>query len=166
MSTGVLPSLKIWRTIKLGTGIKDANGFREAIRNAGMKISDRANNMLDRPAFTVASEETEIDLARVTVAELGFSEATRRDKVYERAIRIGLQLCPTETGPQSRLQYVDQPNGEWLRVCSEPILYSDGSLRVFYVGRSDSELWLLSYYADPGSLWCPVSQLLFRRPRK
>jgi len=158
----------VWRTLKLGTGLKTADDFRKAVRDCGMKISDWANDILGKPVFTVATEETEVDLVKVTVAELGFKEGARRDQIYERAKELGLELCPSEVGPQLRLQYKDQPNGEWLLIGMEPIRYSDGGLDVFRVARAGDGRWLDSDYDSgrPALVWYAVPQWVFVRPRK
>ncbi|TSC94043.1 MAG: hypothetical protein CEN87_712, partial [Parcubacteria group bacterium Licking1014_1] len=44
----------VWKTIKLGTGSKNADDFRKAIKDCGMKIGDWANDILGKPEFTVA----------------------------------------------------------------------------------------------------------------
>jgi len=155
-----------WKTVKLGTGLKSADDFRRTLNAGGIKISDWANDILGKPAFSVAAEATEVDLIKVTVAELGFKKGARRDQIYERAKELGLQLCPPEVGPQLRLQYQDQPNNEWILVGMEPIAGSGGSLRVFSVGRGGSGLWLRSRWGYPDYVWGPGSRLAFVFPRK
>ena len=157
---------KVWKTIKLGTGFKKADDFRRALRDGEFRLSDWASDILGKPAFTVASEETEVDLVKVTVAELGFKKGARRDQIYERAKELGLEFCPPEVGPQLRLQYQDQPNGEWILVAMEPIIGSGGYPSVFCVGRGDSELWLSSRWGDPDGFWGPDGLWVFCRPRK
>lgn len=161
------PSLNIWKTIKIGTGLKTGKDFSKAIKDNGMNvISDWADDLLSRPEFKTATEEQEVDLVKLTVAELGFKQGARRDQIYDRARELGLELCPAEVSPQLRLQYNNQPNGEWIRIAMEPIRDSDGDLRVFDVGCRDSRLWLFSLYGDPGSFWLAVSRWAFVRPRK
>jgi len=155
-----------WKTIKLGTGIKDANGFRQAIKDAEMRISDWANDIIGKPEFTVIAGETEVDLVKVTVAELGFKNGARRDQIYDRAKELGLELCPSEVGPQLRLQYKDQPLNEWILIGIEPIRASGGGLSVFDVAHSVDGLWLRSDYGNPGSVWNAGSHWVFVRPRK
>lgn len=155
---------KVWRTIKLGTpGLKTAEDFRRAIKDNGMKIGDWANDILGQPGFTVADEETEIDLVCLTVAELGFKDGARRDKIYTEAQKFGLQLCPAEVGPQLRLQYKDQSSGEWIFVAMDPITASGGGLRVFRVGRDGRGLWLDGDYGNPGSFWGGGDRWVFAR---
>jgi len=154
----------VWKTINLGTG-KNADDFRKVLKDRGFNIGNWANDILGKPAFTAATEATEIDLVKVTVAELGFKEGARRDQIYERAKELGLELCPSEVGPQLRLQYQDQPNNEWLLIGMKPIADSGGDLRVFCVKRNDSELWLSGDWGPPGSVWNPGSQWVFRLSR-
>ena len=156
----------IWKTIKLGTGFKTADEFRRALRDGGFRISGWASDILGNPAFKVASEETEVDLIKVTVAELGFKEGVRRDQIYERAKEFGLELCPAEVGPQLRLRYKDQPNGEWILVAMEPIFASDGNPRLFPVGRNDSGLWLSGLWSPPARFWPADRRWVFCRPCK
>ena len=158
-----IPDFKVWKTIKLGTGLKTAGDFRKAIKDNKMRISDWANDILGKPKFKVAEKETEIDLVLVTVAELGFKNGATREQIYARAKELDLDLCPAEAGPQLRLQYKDQPNGEWLVVAMEPITDSVGGLYLFYVERSDSDLWLHSYYVHPDDVWDAGARFVFSR---
>ena len=155
-----------WKTIKLGTGIKDANGFRQAIKNAEMRISDWANDIIGKPEFVVIAGEMEVDLVKVAVGELGFKDGARRDQIYDRVKELGLEICPPEVGPQLRLQYKDQPLDEGILIGMEPIRYSDGDLYVFDVGHNDDGFWLHGYYGGPDDVWRTDCQWVFVRPRK
>ena len=162
-----MPNFKVFKTIKLGTnGLKTADDFRKAIKGCGMKIGDYANDILGKPAFTVATEETELDLIVVSVAELGFKNRAKRENIYARAQELGLQLCPNEVGPQLRLQYTDQPKGEWLVVAIEPITDSGGYLKLFSVGQHDDDMWLFYDYGRPDDIWDGSRRFVFVRPRK
>ncbi|OGZ32058.1 MAG: hypothetical protein A3H02_02710 [Candidatus Niyogibacteria bacterium RIFCSPLOWO2_12_FULL_41_13] len=157
---------KTWKTIKLGTGLKATDDFRKVLNDNGFDISDWASDILGKPAFTVAAEKTEVDLVKVTVAELGFKKGARRDQIYKRTKELGLVLCPPEVGPQLRLQYQDQPNGEWILVGMKPITGSCGYLLVFRVERGDSGLWLNSYWSSFAYVWSPDDWWVFCLPRK
>ncbi len=158
--------LKVWKTIKLGTGFRTADDFRKALKDNGFNVSDWANDILGEPAFTVATEEIEVDLVKITVAEIGFKKGARRDQIYGRAKEIGLELCPSEVGPQLRLQYQDQPNGEWALIGMEPIADSGGRLCVFGVKRYGSSLWLDGDWGHPDFFWLPDDLWVFVFPRK
>jgi hypothetical protein len=121
------------KTIKLGTHM-DADTLRKAMKKSGYQIGPWADDILGKPGFTVSSKEVEVDLLVASVAELGFSRGASYKDVCARAAELGLELCPAEVGPQLRLQYDDQPAGDWLRIAMHPIVDSDGHLGIFAVG--------------------------------
>ncbi|MGP8199336.1 MAG: hypothetical protein ACLQU4_07530 [Limisphaerales bacterium] len=165
--TAPAPNFKTFRTLKLGTGISDGDGFRKALKEAEFSIGDLANDILGKPAFTASPEAKEVELVIVSVAELGFKKAATRKDIYARAIECGLVLCPAEVGPQLRLQYTDQPKGEWLFIGMEPIdvaVLDIRDLRIFDVEhRNNNELWLSSDNGDPGHVWKATDHWVFLR---
>ncbi|MBI3046168.1 MAG: hypothetical protein HYY86_01310 [Candidatus Harrisonbacteria bacterium] len=149
-----------WKTIKLGTDLKTADDFRHALKVGGYRISDWANDILGKSAFTAANQET-VELVKVSVKELTGKDQAPFQEIIQRAEERGLKKCPVEVGPQLRLQYSDQPYGEWLVVAMEPIAASDGYLRLFSVGHDVSGRWLSSYYGDPDFVWDGVYRFVF-----
>ncbi len=154
---------KTWKTIQLGTGLQTADDFRKAVKSAGMKIGDWANDILGKPAFTATTIETEVELVVASVAELGFKDGATRKDIYVRAQELGLDLCPPEVGPQLRLQYTDQPKGEWLVIAMEPITDSDGDLNLFSVARDGGGRWLSANDGYPGHFWHGNFRFVFLR---
>jgi hypothetical protein len=155
---------KIWKTVQLGTGVKDAESFREAIQERGMRLGDWANNIIDQPEFTVAPGPTEVDLVLVAIAELGFPAVAKLRDIYQAVENRGFRLCPAEVGPQLRLQYPDQPAGESLAIGMEPSTISDGSLRLFDVAHLGDGQWLLSCYGHPECRWPADHRFVFVLP--
>ncbi len=156
--------LKVWKTIKLGTGgLKTSADFLAALKEQKFQTSDWAKDILGKSEFTVATQETEVDLVVVTVAELGFKENAIRSDIYRRAQELGLDLCPAEVGPQLRLQYQDQPKGEWLIIAMNPITDSGGDLHVFNVAHDGLGLWLSSDFGNPGYFWRAGHRWVFLR---
>jgi len=155
-----------FRNIELDTGIQNGPAFQKAIEGNGMEMSNWAKDLLNSPDFKVVGERADADLVEVSVAALGFGRATRYDAICARAQELGLELCPPEVGPQLRLQYQDQPNGEYLGIAMKAIRDSDGYPDVFYVHRNDDELWLLGIVGRPDYVWNPDIRFVFLRPRK
>ncbi len=159
--------------IKLGT-LKNADAIRQALTGQGYRISDWASNILSKPAFTVASAETSLELVQVAVGELGFEQGhtlivgypdvkllVTREQIYDRALKKGLVLCPAEVGPQLRLQYPDQPMGEWMLIAIEPIADSGGDLNVFCVERDSAGCWL--HACTDAGYWDQRTRWVFAR---
>lgn len=156
------PELKVWKTVKLGTGLKTGDDFRKVFTDQNFHLSAWASDILGKEAFTVAPEATEVDLVVVSAKDLGFNRATRYDKICARANELGLELCSSEVGPQLRLQYLDQPNDEWLTIAMEAIRDSSGHLHVFRVTHGADGLWLVAGCGNPGGSWNLGARFVFR----
>ena len=150
---------KTFMIVKLGTGLKTADEFRSAFVSGGCQISDWASDILNK--VVVATKETELELVVASVAELGFKKGAKYSDICDQIKELGHDLCPAEVGPQLRLQYENQPNGEWLRVAMEPIEDSGGDLGVFLVRRGDDDQWLSTHYVSPGLVWIPEDVFVF-----
>lgn len=133
-----------WMVLKLGVH-KTVEAYRQALKANGFKIGDWASDILGKPDFTVSSEEMDIELVRLSVAELGFKKGATLSDIYTKADKLGLDPCPNEVGPALRLTYKDQPKGEWVVVAMKPIAASDGNLDVFSVEHDDCDRWLNAY---------------------
>ncbi len=149
-----------WKTIKLGTH-PTIEAITTALEADGFKIGTYARQILAK--IRLALKETEIELVRVSVTDLGFTRAASRKVIYERALSLGLVLCPAEVGPQLRRQYADQPYGNWFLVAMEPIAGSDRGLDVFRVGHGGAGQWLDASSGRPGDEWNPENQWVFAR---
>ncbi len=156
---------KIWRTLKLGTGLKTADDFRKALKKSGSKIGNWADDLLGRSGFQPAStKEIEVDLYILTTAELtGKPKGGTTAEVFAGAQRLGFEKCPPEVGPQLRLQYQDQPMNEWLLIGMEPITDSNGNLDVFYVVRDGYGQGLYPNYDFADYFWFGSRRWVFVR---
>jgi|GEM_PF-842094 len=161
--------LKVWKTIKLGTGLKTADDFKEAINKKGYLLGDEASSVLCSQDFESEEKEIEVDLVIVPISRLGFSDDVTLDRIHDRAFcGLGLDLCPPEVGPQLLLQYPDQPNDEWLFVAMESIVRPGGSKFEFCVGchdLRDGRRGLHGDFIEPGLQWASDFKFVFVKPR-
>ncbi|MBI2062919.1 MAG: hypothetical protein HYT61_01610 [Candidatus Yanofskybacteria bacterium] len=161
-------SFQTWKTIRLGTGLYTAGDFRKALANKGFVIGHWSDDAIEKPAFaaSISREKKEVELVKVTAAELGFKTGATRGDIYGRAIQLGLKLSPAEVGAQLRLQYPDQPHGEWLLIAMEPIEDSSGGLGVAEVGHGGHGgpgLWLCGDNSSSNYVWPGFVNWIFVR---
>ena len=157
---------KVWKAIKLGDF---ANSFalRNALDAADCGIGDLAEEILARPAFTLASTKTDVDLVVVSAAELGFAvEPVSLRDIYSHAEKLGLGLAPAEVGPALRLQYFDQPIGKFLHVGMKPIATWQGDPLIFVVADGGAGLILIGQNGNADAQMRASSNFLFVRPRE
>jgi hypothetical protein len=159
--------IPIWKTITLG-GYKGANAFRDAMDKAPcpIRVGEWADEILGRPAFSFSNTRVDLDLVVISVSRLGFGKdgASLRD-VYMRASGFGLELCPAEVGPVLRLNYLDQPVGEFLQVAMRPVARYSGELVDFTLGNGGAGLLLIGADARPEVILPGAARFVFVRPR-
>jgi len=153
----------VWKTIKIGTF---ANFFAlsNALDAAGCGIGNSAGEILARPTFTVSATTTSVELFRVSAAELGFrTDTALLADIYARAKRLGFGLAAAEVGPQLRLQYFDQPIGEFLIIGMEPIRTWQGAPVILNVANGGAGLILIGQDGSADAQIPAASRFVFVR---
>jgi hypothetical protein len=130
MKTNNTFNFPIWKTITIGKG-RTGIGLLEEILAKFDKDAGNATSAL-KTAFTPHSKTETFDLVALEMHQVGFlpSGATANDftartieldGMFKWAQLVGLEICPMEIGPQLRLDYPDQPEGEICLIAMEPI---------------------------------------------
>ncbi|MBR0820010.1 DUF1127 domain-containing protein [Bradyrhizobium liaoningense] len=153
-----------WKTIRIGT-FTDTFALRSAMSAMGCGVGNAADEILARPAFTLSREKAEVELVAVSVAELGLrGETSSLREIYARAQQLGLALAPAEIAPQLRLQYLDQPIGEFLTIGMEPIGTWAGEAVVLTVANGGAGLILIGQDGREDAQISAISRFVFVRP--
>lgn len=103
----VLPNkFQIWKTIKLGTGLKIADDFRKALNQSGNNIASWANGVLEETMLAVRETEIEVDLYNLTTTELtGKEEFGTIAEVFAGAKRLGFEKCSPQRSANGRMAF-------------------------------------------------------------
>ena len=120
--------------------------------------------MLKSKDFSTQKKPEQVATVRLRVRDLfGNSSNTQTtEDIYKKAQDFGLDLCPAEVGPHLRLNYKDQPLGEWFSIAMKQIADPDGYPNVFYLERYEDGVWLDYNWAKPEYKWDPDNELIFR----
>lgn len=161
------PNFPVWKTSILGL-YKSPEDYGDqllmTLLEPRFKIGPSSIELLKK--ISIRREQALVDLVRPSVADLGFTEATKYGDICARAIDYGLELCPPEVGPLLRLFRMDQPDGEWQVVAMPSIrLREDGEPLIFMMGNSNGVLWLNTNSGDPNIYWGVKTLFTFVKPR-
>jgi len=163
---GSAVAVPVWKTITVGT-FADSLALRNALDAAGCRIGDTVGQILARPAFTVSATKTDVGLVAVSVAELGFQTDTASlADIYARARQLGFEFAAAEVAPQLRLQYFDQPIGEFLIIGMEPIKTWTGEPLILTVANGGAGLILIGQDGSADAEISVTSRFLFVRPNE
>jgi len=154
------PDKKIFmQTLETDPSIQTPGQAEAKIKEKGMNVSDYARDILYKTEFS--GEGKQYEIVSFSVEQLGFKgNATLKD-IYAKAIELGLEICPAEVGLLLRLQYENQPNGEYLRIAMNPISDRGGNPSLFNVRRSGGKLWLNDGAGDLGLEWDGNGRFVF-----
>lgn len=151
----------VWKKVTVGN-ISDVFALHRALDTAGCGVGGLAEEVLARPAFTLSATKAEVELVAVSAAELGFdTETASLGQIYARARQLGFELAAAEIAPQLRLQYFDQPIGEFLIIGTEPIKTWKGDPVILTVANGGAGLILIGQDGSGDSEISVVSRFLF-----
>ncbi len=161
---GSVADIPIWRTIKIGTSVNKYDLLRR-LDAADCSVGTSAEALFLQRGFTVSSESTNLDLAVVYPAQLGLrTDTATLAEIYARALDVGLALPGPEVGPQLRLQYFDQPIGEFLNIAMAPITPAGEQYDIFVVGNGGAGLFLIGESVRTDTEFDRSSRFVFVRP--
>jgi len=167
-TVSVASETQIWKTITVG-GSRGVNAVRKAMETAPcpMAIADDADEILGRPAFPFIKTPVELDLVVLSVFELGFGDEASLHDIYARAVALGFELCPAEVGPALRLNYLDQPPGDFLHIAMKPVAKYNGALIDLTVAKGYGSVGFLLLGGDarPDMMQPGADRFVFVRPR-
>lgn len=169
-SSGVTPpiesavSIRVWKSIQTGT-FRSKTALYEALEDAHCGIGDTAEQILVTPEFVLSCTAMSLDLVAMSLPELGFAgEKVQLREIYAQAQKLGFALPAAEVGPQLRLQYLDQPVGEFLVVAMAPIRTRTGASSIFIVANGGAGLLLLGAEVNANTEYYASSRFVFVRP--
>lgn len=155
-----------WKTITIGN-YADSLKLRNELDGVGCNVGEQAAEILARPTFILAPHKANIELALVSPAQLGFtSDTVTLANVYARAQNLGFELAAAEVGPQLRIQYFDQPMGEFLIIGMEPIKTWSGEPVILNVANGGAGLILIGQDGRAEAEIAITSRIVFARSPK
>jgi hypothetical protein len=164
-------ALTAFKTLKIG-GIPKKE-LASKVAKSCEEVTDWAKDLMKQKAFVTADAQTDVDFVVLSIADLGFISSPRTDafmtkefcKEWSEKFLDGqaIELCEPEDGPQLRIQYEDQPNGEVLWMAMERIADSGGNPSVFCVERDGGGgRWLDAGWVNPSGTWRLGRRFVFR----
>jgi hypothetical protein len=162
-STAAVP---VWKTITVGT-FANSIALGHALNAAGCDVENSTGEILARPDFTHSAIMTNVELLAVSAAELGFEADTASlADIYARAQKLGFGFAAAEVAPQLRLQYFDQPIGEFLIIGMEPITTWSGEPVILNVANGGAGLILFGQDGSADAEISVASRFIFVRSKE
>lgn len=153
------PCPTISRTVEVGR-LSKPDLLKEFERHS-IKLNEYGKQLFVDAPFDRSEFPQVITTVELQARHLGFPHGAKWADIVGAAGERGLTLCPIETGPYLRLQYLDQPEGFWITVASQKLFDRDDYPNGFYLRRLADGLWLRGYWADPEHHWKADEHFIF-----
>lgn len=157
----------VWMTMVLGVGFATVQEIMQLFKRNNVSVVAEEDGRTYLSLFSVvrhiAPTKTEVDLIKVSVAELGFDNPVSREEVCARAKELGLKLCLAEIAPRLRAQYNQQPFGERLIIPIESLMTEQDDIRSYGVSHGDSGMYLSCGTRYHSREYTPETIMVFTR---
>jgi hypothetical protein len=127
-----------------------------------MGVSDHAREITRLTGFKLQKKRKLLELVKVSVFQLGFTEPPTYNEICLRAMDLGYSLCPSETAP---LMYMAYP-ARRSRILFATLELSDstGGIGLFEVGNQDIDPYLSVTSAHPNCRFPLDTEFVFTVP--
>jgi hypothetical protein len=147
-----------------------------ALYARGIKLNPLGIALFEHPGFATQTTRELLDIACVSVAELGLPDGGSYAEIVQAAMQADLVECPIELGPHLRIAFLCQeeiiafgpvqnqaPPGA-ITVASPPLDTDEATPRGFYLRCYEGSLWLRGFRSWPGHVWRAEDQFVFAKP--
>ena len=120
-----------WKEIVLGRYRSGAALYKAIEGCSWLVVNVAVRQMLRSQSFEVASDETRIELFKLSLAALGLGRTATSSEISAEAARLDLGPCPAEVGPLLRWGYAGQDPSEHLVIWMRPLRNGVGAPCMF-----------------------------------
>ena len=141
---------------------KNVNECVIELKNKGFYVSPWIENIVTKYNYKFEKNNLPISLDRITVNDLGFKGPTELLDIYNKLESSGFKLVSPEIAIYSRLIYVDQPSGEWVRFATplKSMIDTDGVPHLPKLGSALGKKFIETYWSYPKAIFHPHNDFI------
>lgn len=150
----------IWKTID-NFHFKEMSSCTNYLIQKNYEVSLWIQDISNRDKSTFLFNR-KINLARVSLNQLGFNSATKLKDVYQAYEKFGFKTVDPIIAIYTRLIYDEQPTGEWLRISVplDSMVDSDGVPHLPKLGKGLGKLFIETYWSYPDAIFHPHNEFV------
>lgn len=133
----------------------------EELEAKGIQFNKYASTLFEHPNFVSGDKIDLVKVAKVKLSDFGLSNPCSYQELVSRTAAFGLRPCPLYLAAYLRLEYLDQPEGPYLTICSDKPESDEDFPNGFYIRNHEGSLWLRGYRADDFCEWPNNNEFIF-----
>ena len=150
---------KTFRELSVG-GLTKENLIQQLILS-GIQFNEFTQILFEHSSFSPGGESESVQLVKVKLSDLGLTNPCPFQTIVDKALSLGLKLCPLSLAASLRLEYLDQPEGPFLTIASKKPEQNEYYPSGFYLRNSEGSLWLRGYLATGDTEWPDENEFVF-----
>lgn len=137
--------------------------FEEMVKK-NIQVSPWIKNLIDTYNYKFDAIKLPILLSRISVKNLGFNTSTTLKQIYLEIKKKNFYLVEPEIAIFSRLLYLDQPKGEWLRIATDfdSMIDTDGVPHLPKLGNALGLSFIETYWSYPEAIFHPHNEFVVK----
>lgn len=153
-------NIKIWKKIKSKSS--SINDLLNKLEKKKIILSPWIIDIFKLRKNKIKISNERFYLYKIKVRNLGFKKATCLKKIYSKIIKKGFDLVPPEIALETRLNYYEQKNGEWLRFATplKSMIDSDGVPHLPKLGKALGKYFIETYWSYPKAIFHPHNEFV------
>lgn len=151
--------VQVFKQISIGGLSKEK--LMSRLFEAGIQFNKYATTLFEHPAFSPSEHTSIAKLVKVNFADLNIQSPCSFQAIISKASDLGLKPCPLYLGAFLRLEYIDQPEGNYLTIASPQPESDEKYPTGFYIRNFESIRWLRGYKVDGAPDWPPTNEFVF-----
>lgn len=151
--------MKTFREITVGGLVTES--LIQRLVDAGVQFNQYAEVLFDHAAFSPGQRTEKVELIKVKLSDLNLGNPCSYQAIVDRALSLGLKLCPLYLGAFLRLAYSNQPEGPYLTIASSELENDESYPTGFYIRNFDKTLWLRGYQVIGDADWPLDNEFIF-----
>jgi len=146
------------RTVTLGRWQK--TDLLAELKRHDVSMNEYGKVLFASSALRISQQPRLLETVELRARNLGFVDGATWPDLFRAAQNYGLGLCPLEAAVYLRLDYLDQPEGDWITVCTPVVTPLPNG---FYLRTMDDRLWLRGYTTSTTYKFGADERFIFRR---
>jgi hypothetical protein len=155
-----MEEIKIWKTIQIGIH-ETIDSLCESFDEKIFVVTPSVMDIIK--VIPISNKECKIDLVRVALKNIGLSSNERFDTISQTAWRLGLKLCTAEMALQLRMNYTEQPVGEFIFLPVMPFT-KDSNTYVFDISTDVANRKWIDCNSQSRAFCFSVDEIIFVKP--
>tara|TARA_Y100001970_G_C14159139_1_gene817454 strand:+ start:230 stop:706 length:477 start_codon:yes stop_codon:yes gene_type:complete len=134
----------------------------DELKKNNFYVSPWIENIVKKYDFKFDKKKLPIILKKVKVKDLGFNGPTELEKIYKKIESSELNLVSPEVAIYSRILYLNQPTGEWLRFATpfKAMVDTDGVPHLPKLGKALGMNFIETYWSYPKAIFHPHNDFI------